>query len=312
MDASFVAISIVSTWLIPLLSLLAGSEEDGSAIRCLTVLRAIRILRVARMIRTNPIFRPVWLLLRGLADSTVTLLWTLSVVFFITYVYAIFGAAIIVEPLNGRLAQAKEISAPSEQDLLTIADLEDLSQLYGGIDQIMYKLIQAFFVDSIHAEMDRLLKYLWYTWAYFYAYFGFAVLVLMNLVTAILVDNAVTCSQQDAEIHLQEKTMARNRDLQELRAFFELLDTDRNAIITWEEFKESFNDEAISKKWALLDFRPEECKELFDTLHDGVARGIDVSDFFDGLQHMRGPAMSKDMFRLEKMLRKIENNHFTV
>merc|ERR1740129_1713455 len=212
LDAFLVAIGIISTWLIPLVSLIFGLEAEGSTLRPLTVLRAVRIFRLARVVRTSRIFQEAWLLDRGLGDSATTLFWTFLVIFFVTYIFAIFGSAIIVAPLNEKLDTAKQIINPTVEDKATIVELENLRTLYGGIDLIMYKLIQALLVDSIHAEMDRIMVYVWYAWMFFYAYFGFAVLVLMNLVTAILVDNAVACSRQDMDFALQQKGMERQKE----------------------------------------------------------------------------------------------------
>jgi len=305
LDAFLVAVGIVSAWLVPLFSVVSGLEAEGSTLRPLTVLRAVRIFRLARVVRTSPLFREAWLLVRGLGDSATTLFWTFVVIFFVTYIFAIFGAAIIVAPLHERLDEAKQIINPSENDEATIADLEGLRKLYGGIDQIMYKLIQALLVDSIHAEMDRIIVYNWNAWMFFYAYFGFAVLVLMNLVTAILVDNAVVCSQQDHDILLLQKAAERKKELKELQELFVLIDADGSGTITWEEFKISFNNAEVRRKWALLDFEPDECKDLFDLLDDGSDGGIVLEEFFDGLQHMQGQAMSRDILRIQKTLKSI-------
>jgi len=126
----------------------------------------------------------------------------------------------------------------------------------------------------------------------------------MNLVTAILVDNAVICSQQDLDFALQQKADNKKKVLEELQGLFELVDTNGNGAINWEEFKASFDNPAIKKKWALLDFDADECKDLFDTLDDGDGE-ISVAEFFDGLLHMRGQAMARDILRLQKTVRSV-------
>jgi len=299
LDAFLVAVGILSTWLIPLLSLVFGFEAAGSALRPLTVLRAVRIFRLARVVRTSPVFRDAWRLIRGLGDSASTLFWTFVVIFFFTYIFAIFGAAIIVVPLQEKLEEAR--TAGTNQ--MEIDDLADLCEVYGGIELLMYRLIQALLLDSIHAEMDRIQLYVWYQWAYFYAYFGFAVIVLMNLVTAIIVDNAMQCTQQDLDHDMSEKDKARQQELADLEALFLMIDVDGSGSLTWEEFKSSFSRADVQKKWRLLDIHVEECKELFELL-DTDGGEIDTAEFFDGLMRMRGPATSKDILRIEKKVQK--------
>mmetsp|Transcript_129879 Transcript_129879/g.289798 ORF Transcript_129879/g.289798 Transcript_129879/m.289798 type:complete len:537 (-) Transcript_129879:92-1702(-) len=303
LDSMLVLISILSTWLLPTMAKLdAFADLEGGGLRVLTVLRSIRVLRLARLVRTRNVFREAWLLIRGLGDSTTTFFWTCVVIFFVTYGFAIFGSVAIVEPLHNILRDKQAIAAPSQQELLDIADLEGLKVLYGGIDKLMYKLIQGLFVDSIHAEMDRLMAYLWYTWMYFYAYFGFAVIVLMNLVTAIIVDHAMACSKQDVEMAMVEKNNAIKKELHHLKRCFVLIDSDGSGCITWQEFEESFQNEDVMKGLAILGINTDDCKDLFDLLDDGDG-SINMEEFLGGLGRVQGPAMARDVMRMEKIMR---------
>ena len=51
--------------------------------------------------------------------------------------------------------------------------------------------------------------------------------------------------------------------------------------LDWDEFEAAFADDEMSRKWKLLDFHAEECKELFELLDDGDG-GIETSEFFNG------------------------------
>merc|ERR550534_118098 len=50
-------------------------SEDVRNFRMLQVLRAFRLMRIARVVRMLPMFKEMWLLVRGLADSLGTLFW---------------------------------------------------------------------------------------------------------------------------------------------------------------------------------------------------------------------------------------------
>mmetsp|Transcript_94740 Transcript_94740/g.254894 ORF Transcript_94740/g.254894 Transcript_94740/m.254894 type:complete len:124 (+) Transcript_94740:115-486(+) len=91
--------------------------------------------------------------------------------------------------------------------------------------------------------------------------------------------------------------------MEHLNTLFNGMDRDGSGTLSWDEFKESFAEEQMRKRWHLLDFQPDDCKELFNLLDDGDGE-IETSEFFDGLSRMKGVAQAKDVFRLQKTLNK--------
>jgi len=162
-------------------------------------------------------------------------------------------------------------------------------------------LIQLLTLDSWNAIVRVLMKQLPWCWAYFYAYVAVSVFVLMNLVTAIIVENAVKNSNQDMDEAIKAKEKEKRKELHTLETLFKEMDTDGSGTLNWSEFKEAFDDPLMVKKWRLLDFEPDECKELFGLLDDGDGE-IETGEFFEGLAKMKGTAQSKDIFRMQKCI----------
>merc|ERR1712176_1012483 len=121
-----------------------------------------------------------------------------------------------------------------------------------------------------------------------------------------IVENAVETAQKDTNNAIKQKESEMKQEMRDLEKLFHLMDTDGSGTLTWDEFKESFEIEAVSTKWKLLDFRPQECAELFGLLDDGDGE-IETKEFFAGLQRMRGMALAKDVFRLQKSINKIHD-----
>jgi len=161
-------------------------------------------------------------------------------------------------------------------------------------------------MDSFHGFMRKLLVYVGWSWMFFYAYIAIAVFVLMNLVTAVIVEQAMTTSQRDQEHLAASKDAEKRKDLEELKDLFSMMDADGSGTLSWDEFQYSFLDPDICKKWKILDFQKEECKELFGLLDDGDGE-IATGEFFDGLGRMRGFAQSRDVFRLQKCVYKLQS-----
>merc|ERR1719359_33664 len=111
----------------------------------------------------------------------------------------------------------------------------------------------------------------------------------MNLVTAIIVENAVATGNKDEHQALKLREKKQRSELKQLESLFQLMDADGSGTLSWDEFKDAFDDPEMSKKWKLLDFEPEECKDLFKLLDDGDGE-IETSEFFEGLAKMKGIA----------------------
>merc|ERR1719350_365421 len=123
----------------------------------------------------------------------------------------------------------------------------------------------------------------------------------MNLVTAVIVEHAMFNSQNDHHQNCLEKEAKQAKELMEIEWMFKLMDADGSGTISWKEFKDSFADPEMCKKWTLLDFSREQCNELFQLLDHGNGE-IEIQRFFEGLTRMRGVAQAKDVFRLQKSL----------
>lgn len=287
---------IIMGWLIPFIAPLVGVDSDSSALQTLTIFRSVRLLRVVRVIQKIPMFREAWLLIQGLTDSMRTLFWTIVVIFLITYMSAVIGMWLVVNPIK---MVYDEAPSPDERHAL-----ESVLGYVGGLDLLIRTLIQFLTLDSWNSKLDEITHYCTYAWVYFYVYISIAVFVLMNLVTAIIVENAMTHSTNEHLEELAAEEKAKQREILELQHLFESMDENGDGTLDWDEFQAAFRDPALSRRWAQLDFKPEECKELFELMDDGDGC-IETEEFFYGLQHMKGPAMSRDVVRIAKQVERI-------
>lgn len=80
---------VLTQWLLGPL----GVEVD--VVRQFTVLRTLRLVRLARAVRLLPMFKEMWLLLRGLTTSMRTILWTMLIILAVLYVFSIGATELI-------------------------------------------------------------------------------------------------------------------------------------------------------------------------------------------------------------------------
>lgn len=298
MDALLVwGTGVFMSWIVPLAGLSTGK------IRVFTVLRAFRLLRLVRVVRKLPAFNEVYLLIRGLSASTRTLFWTVVVVCLITYIFAIFGVVLISAEVELASDKASHDPNSNSQEL---ADLEMLVEATGSLSSWMYTLIQVLTLDSWNAIARPLQRYVAGSWAFFYCYVAVAVIVFMNLVTAVIVKNALSHSKQDEETLLAQKDSEQKSLLKTFRCLFEVMDEDDSGTLTLEEFQGAFETKEVATKLKLLGFKEEDCQVIFNLLDEGDGC-LTIDEFFEGLQEMKGPAQAKQVFMVRKRVEQIWN-----
>lgn len=299
MDALLVwGTGVFLSWILPL-----STGSGAGLFRVFTALRAFRLLRLVRVVRKLPAFNEVYLLIRGLSASMRTLFWTVVVVCLITYIFSIFGVVLISSRVQAAHAAALEAgNVPSDE----METLEMLVECTGSVWAWMYTLIQVLTLDSWNGIARPLQSYVSGCWAFFYAYIAVAVIVFMNLVTAVIVENALSHSKQDEETLLAQKDQDEKRLMKTFRQLFTIMDEDSSGTLTLEEFQNAFETKEVATKLKLLGFKEDDCQVIFNLLDEGDG-SLTIDEFFDGLQEMKGPAQAKQCFMIRKRVEQIWN-----
>lgn len=289
LDALLVIVTgIIPVWVLPLM----GLPNATDSLQTLTVLRALRLARLVRVVQKFEAFHEVWLLLRGLMESGRVLIWTVVVIFFITYLFAVFGVVLLGVQIKEEYDNVRSMEGDS-------VELEELVAVTDGVLPLMYTLIQVLTLDSWNSIARPMMKYVSWSWAFFYLYIAIAVIVMMNLVTAVIVENALKNSQKDANAVLKEKEKQKQVELARFRRVFAEMDVDGDGELSWPEFESAFDDKGLSAQLRLLGIEPDNCREIFNMLDDGDGV-LSVREFFNGLSCMEGTANAKDLLRTNK------------
>lgn len=294
-DAMIVLIpGVLIVWVLPIMGIV-----PSSALRMFTALRACRLARLVRVVERIPAFTEIWRLVRGFTGSMRTLFWTLAFIFVVTYIFAVFGVVLISTQVKELLNT--EILESNQEELSELVSLTD------GIFTMMHTLVQVLTLDSWNGIARPLMKYIWWSVFYFYAYISVGVVVLLNLVTAEIVDTAMKNSQKDSRQLLLEKHEQEKHLMREFRSLFEMVDGDGDNKLTWTEFQDAFEVPAVATKLEMLDFQPQSCQELFSLLDTGDG-SLTLGEFFEGIQAMEGPAKSKDSFKMLKLVERMNQS----
>jgi len=141
---------------------------------------------------------------------------------------------------------------------------------------------------------------------FFYSFMAISAYVIMNLVTAVIVDHALQMAQANEAEVAKELRRKQKRDLKDLKRMFCRLDTDGSAAVDAQEFAQAFENDKMRAKLESLGFEEDELKELFMVLDDDGGEGsLDIKEFCVGISKMKGEAQAKDLLVANKTTEKV-------
>eukprot|EP00415_Alexandrium_ostenfeldii_P000383 UN0383 len=228
----------------------------------------LRLLRLVRAVRFVRWCRPLWKLVQGLLNCMGTMMSAFILLFMTIYLFACFGAELITKPYKDH----PEVGAV-------------IARHYSSVPRIILTLCRFLSMDSASSVYVPLVTQSPLLAVYFLLLVLIVTIALMNLITAVVVDDAIRTTQMDKEM---KKHFLRAR-LREVRpAFKELFNkidaaSNSNGILQAQEIKFAFQ-EGIEIPLVVQDMVDEgRLLDLFDLLDEDEDGGLTESEFVDGL-----------------------------
>jgi len=187
-----------------------------------------------------------------------------------------------------------------------------LREAFGKLPRSTLSLYMAMSGGKDWADIWVLLKPLpWeYQWC-FVLFVTFAILFLLNVVTAVFVESAMSRSQNDREFVVQQEIEQRKEFVSLMQKVFEELDTNRSGALTLQEFEKHIDDEKIMAYLSTLQLDIGQVRTLFTLLDVDHTGGVDLDEFVGGCLRMRGAARSLDIavlkYQTEWIIKKLES-----
>eukprot|EP00439_Symbiodinium_sp_Y106_P014261 s3478_g2.t1 len=221
LDAFLVTVGLLALVVVPIVG---SAEQDAalSGIEKILVVRGLRLLRLVRALRMISHFKVMWRLVYSLLTAGQTMLSATALIMLSLF---IFGC-VSIEMIH------------SEPDLLKTEETATIEH-FGSLQRAIITLIQFVTLDSIAAVYYPLVQAKPYLLVIFAPMLIVISVGLMNLVTAVLVENALEVSaneQEEEGIGNQLKKKVK-RALPTLITTFNHLDRDESGFITREDIE---------------------------------------------------------------------------
>jgi len=148
-------------------------------------------------------------------------------------------------------------------------------------------------------------------WEYrllFLVFITFAVLALLNVVTAVFVGTAMQQSQADRDLIVQEEMENKGEFVNLMQQVFNELDTNSSGALSFEEFEKHIEDDKILAYLRTLEIDVSQVRTLFTLLDVDNTGEVDIDEFVGGCLRLRGGATSMDLAVLKYQVEWIVRN----
>jgi len=247
---------------------------DFSILRVFRILRLVRIVRVIRVLRFIADLRT---LVYSVFGTFKQFLWTVMLIFLLVYITGVLFTQIVADftvslDLGDPRSMAASLKVKRHFGSLSRSILSLFASITGGVD---WEDMVDPLIEHIHPVLAII----------FCAYIAFGVFALLNVVTGLFVQSAMTAALQDRESYL----------VNHVRELFVESDADGSGVVSWGEFQAQLNSKSMKEYFKHLDIDISEAQGLFSLLDSNSDGEITADEFLNGSLRLRGQARALEM-----------------
>eukprot|EP00440_Ansanella_granifera_P025981 gb/GFBE01028208.1/.p1 GENE.gb/GFBE01028208.1/~~gb/GFBE01028208.1/.p1 ORF type:complete len:584 (+),score=106.16 gb/GFBE01028208.1/:1-1752(+) len=262
----------------------AGKTNLDQQLALVSIVRILRCIRLVRVLKVLQRAQDLRLIVSCIISSFRPLFWSSVCILIMTYIVSLYFTQTVT-------AYLADYCLNHTCDPLLVDQLE---QLYGSLWKSVLALFQG--ISGGH-DWDTVVDPLKVVspWATFLlvCYIGFAIIAVMNIITALFVESATERGKEVKQVML----------VSHIRSIFESLDLDTSGNITYEEFLKHAESQVVQDWFQAMDIDASEAKVLFQILDTDETGKIDFEGFLHGCMRLQSPVMVADiLFACEEIL----------
>lgn len=288
-DVVLVTIGLISGLLTIIGLMASGGGVSGirDYLEKIIILRILRLCRMVRAVKMIGKWQTLWKLIQGASRGMRTLGSVLVMLFFSIYVFACIGAEFLTR--DDKLLHDSNTKAI-------------ISEKFSSLPIIFATLLQFVLVDGL---ADIYMPLVMVNPALTVVYFGllicFLSILMANLVTAVLVDDAIQNSQNDERMRRNERKQMFETMEPKLRKAFKYIDEDGSGELGKAEFMKA----DLSKRHDLAEvaelLKPETIIELYDLLDTDESGTITEDELITGLMKLKLAETSLEIAQIKQI-----------
>jgi len=255
----------------------------------LRILRAFRVIHVVRVVRTVKALKSLRTMIFALLKSFMCLMWAFVMILLIVFVFSIvFNSAI------AGYFDYLDVANESE-----VADALRVHASFGSLYETMVSLLCAITGGYDWMNYGKLLRLLEHGELYFVVfcfYVVFCLIGVLNVVTGIFVDSAVSTRTEDEIVECF--TDDQRRISREVRRIFKEADVDNSNTLCFAELVKHLGNPWVKAYFSGLNIDPSEAGIIFTLFDKDGSDSVSIDEFVDGTMKLQGHAKSIDVLAL--------------
>mmetsp|Transcript_50461 Transcript_50461/g.81830 ORF Transcript_50461/g.81830 Transcript_50461/m.81830 type:complete len:627 (-) Transcript_50461:254-2134(-) len=291
-DVSLILITgVIPNWIVtPVFGVSSTEIRLGQVFRC------VRMIRIIKSVRTIGIFRTLWSLISGVVDSGRILVWTLTIICVVLYMFSIFFVSVLVKG-NETYSEVQEF---------------EVMFYFRDVPTAMFTLFQVMTLDSwtsVSRPMQGQDKP--HIAIYFLVVVAVTSMVLTNLVIAVIVNNAFARALKDEELQAAMVREVMESEKKSLTDIFDLMDTDGTKLLSREEYAHALHDEddpdrglKIKAKLRVSNLADDEIEDLWGFLE--FPEEINLDEWCTTIRNLKGDCKAKHSFGVCMNMKKLD------
>lgn len=287
-DFVFCVLGVLFGWIIaPILDAVGSKAIDPGVLVLFT--RMLRLLRLGRTLRLLWKFKELLRMVSGISSSINMMLTTVGMLFVMLYFFSCFSLEFITNS-----SVVKKDSA-----FKSIVD-----EYYSDLWISMMSLFQYMGMDSAASQYFYLVKRAWYLMAMYVLLILLVHVILMNLVSAIMIEATLDQKSDREEETAERERNARRKIVSELGELCQSLDADQSGFLSFDELHGAVGSKAFLDLCDRVDIvEPTDVLKILD-----VTEGDDIQirDFINDLMALSDMKCPGVYFEIDKRFSKME------
>eukprot|EP00746_Dinoflagellata_sp_MGD_P018096 gnl/MRDRNA2_/MRDRNA2_141939_c0_seq1.p1 gnl/MRDRNA2_/MRDRNA2_141939_c0~~gnl/MRDRNA2_/MRDRNA2_141939_c0_seq1.p1 ORF type:complete len:600 (+),score=114.82 gnl/MRDRNA2_/MRDRNA2_141939_c0_seq1:71-1870(+) len=269
----------IGFWFDLLLVLLAITDtfvlsaiDVSSQLSSFMMLRMLRLFKLGRILRLFKLCREIWLLMSSIIDSMRLLVWSGILLTLLLYLFGIFTTQVI-----GARLRTDDVW-PDEEDRWY------LYLRFGSIDRSMYTLFECMVGGDLMETARIVQKGLSWMWVFFVLYTCIALIAILNVIVAIIVENTMKKTLAENEGDKRKEMELRREALRmDLINVFQAADTSGDGMLSRDEWLAVLEAPDIMSHLKHLELNKDQCIHIFDALDIDQNHQLDAMEFLEGV-----------------------------
>jgi len=255
-------------------------ESGGSAVQMLPMLRILRIARLVRAIRLLRFYPELYVMVRGFFGAMKAMFWGFVLINILLVLWSLVGVEII-NPINVKLWAAKREAG---EDVNTFCE-----ESFSSVQKTCLLFFQTLVAGdswgqcTIPIIMESPMTFLLFALALVSVSLGF-----MNLILAVIVDNAGKVREGDKEEQIKDKRKQEAEALQTWKEVIRQVDSDNNGTISYQELMDGYDHPSVRHTLEMIGVNKEDLQIMFRLMDEDGSGDLDYDEFIDTFLKAQG------------------------